>query len=249
MTIRLKCLAPRPMASMRLICIPFAGAGAAVFRGWADLLPTHVEPFAAQLPGREDRLSEAAPTRWQPVLDGLVAQLSRLPPQRTAIFGHSLGAVIAFELARRLQGGGIAPLEHLFVSARPWPGRPQEPVAPLGLEDDAAMLAMMQRRFGTLPASLSHPDIRDVVLPALRADLHLLDDHRYRPAPPLPCGLTVFAGLHDPGTEPATLSDWQSETSGTFAIETFDGGHFFIEDMRHEVTAAIASRLPAPPRW
>lgn len=249
MTIRLKCLAPRPMASTRLICVPFAGAGAAVFRGWADLLPAHVELFAVQLPGREDRLSEAAPTRWRPALDGLLAQVSRLPPQRTAIFGHSLGAVIGFELARQLQQCGSAPLEHLFVSARPWPGRPQEPVAGFCTQDDATMLAMMQDRFGALPASLSHPDIRDVVLPALRADLQLLDDHRYRAAPPLPCGLTVFAGLRDPGTDPATLSDWKSETSGTFAIETFDGGHFFVEDMRHEVTAAIASRLPAPPRW
>ena len=248
MSIRLKCLSPRPMASLRLLCIPFAGGGAGAFRGWADLLPAHVEAFAVQLPGREDRLDEAPLTQWPAMLEALVARVSGLHPQRTAIFGHSLGAVIGFELARRMAQSGSA-LEHLFVSARPWPGGQAASPALAWPADDDAMLAELERRYGGLPASLSHPDIRAVVLPALRADLHLLGDHRYRPAPPLPCPLTVFAGARDPGTGAGALAGWQAETAAAFDSQLFDGGHFFIESHGRELVAAIASRLPAAPPW
>jgi surfactin synthase thioesterase subunit len=249
MNIRLKPLSPRPMATLRLLCLPFAGAGAGAFRGWADALPAHVEAFAAQLPGREDRLGDAPLVEWPRMLDMLVDSVAGLHPQPTAIFGHSLGALAGYELARRMQGDGIAPLIHVFVSARPWPGATPAPLAALWSGDDAGLLAGMAQRFGTLPASLTHPDIRDVVLPALRGDLRLLDGHRHIPGPPLACPLTVFAGTHDPGTAGATLSGWQSATTGAFAIEWFDGGHFFIESHRRELLAAITSRLPAPARW
>lgn len=249
MSVRLKSLSPRPMATLRLLCLPFAGAGAGAFRGWADSLPTHVEAFAAQLPGREDRLGEQPIVEWQDMLDALADCVAELHPQPTAIFGHSLGGLAGFELARRMQRDAGAPLVHVFVSARPWPGFPAPSLAPLWSAGDDALLAGMAQRFGALPASLSHPDIRDVVLPALRADLRLLDDHRHAPGPPLACPLTVFAGAHDPGTSGDSLTGWQSETASTFSLESFDGGHFFIESHRRELLAAIATRLPQPPRW
>lgn len=249
MSVRLKPLSPRPMATLRLLCLPFAGAGAGAFRGWADALPAHVEAFAAQLPGREDRLADAPLVEWPRMLDMLVDGVAALHPQPTAIFGHSLGALAGYELARRIQRDGIAPLAHVFVSARPWPGIPPASLAALWTGDDAGLLAGMAQRFGALPASLSHPDIRDVVLPALRADLRLLDSHRHVPGPPLACPLTVFAGTHDPSTADDALRGWRSATTGDFAIESFDGGHFFIESHRRELIAAIASRLPAPARW
>lgn len=238
------------MATLRLLCLPFAGAGAAAFRGWADALPAHVEAFAVQLPGREDRLAAPPLTRWEPMLEALLAAVDALHPQPTAIFGHSLGAVAGFELARALQRRGM-PVAHLFVSARPWPGIAPDPLEPIWSADDEGLLSAMDRRFGSLDTSLSHPDIRDVILPALRADLRLLDDHRHVPGVPLQCPVTAFAGAADPSTPAEAVSAWRNETSAAFDLHTFAGGHFFIESHKAELVAAVAARLPAPvrPGW
>lgn len=234
------------MATLRMLCVPFSGAGAGVFRGWAEALPAHVEPFAIQLPGREDRLQEPAIGEWPAMFATLSAAIAALHPQRTVLFGHSLGAVVAFELARWMHAAAIAPLEHLFVSARPWPGHPAASLPPLWAGDDDALLAAMAHRFGPLPASLSHPEIRDLVLPVLRTDLQLLGSHRHAHAPPLPCPITLFAGRDDPSTDDAALAGWSTETTASFEIVRFAGGHFFLDTHRHEVLAEIGMRLPAP---
>lgn len=244
MTVRLRCLSPRPMASLRLLCIPFAGAGVGAFRGWAPLLPADVEAFAVQLPGREDRLGESALTDWRRMLDALVEAVAQLYAQPTAIFGHSLGSIVGLALARRMQDAGCVP-RHLFVSARPWPGLPS-PSRGLAQEaDDDGLLRALEDRYGALPPSLSHPDIREVVLPALRADLGLLDDYAYAPAAPLQCPLTAFSGRGDATTGDDAMSAWHRETAAAFDRETFDGGHFFIESHREALAAAITSRLRA----
>ena len=248
MNVRLKCLSPRPMAALRLLCLPFAGAGAAAFRGWADALPAHVEAYAVQLPGREGRSSDTALTCWETMLESLLSAVDVLHPQPTAIFGHSLGAVVGFELARALQQRGGPRVVHLFVSARPWPGIESDPLEPLWSADDEALLSAMDRRFGSLDTSLSHPDIRDVVLPALRADLRLLDDYRYAPGVPLRCPVTAFAGAADPSTPVEAVSAWRNATSAAFDLHTVPGGHFFIESHKAELVAAVAARLPAPTR-
>ncbi|RZA33285.1 MAG: thioesterase, partial [Lysobacteraceae bacterium] len=185
MTVELKCLAPRPMASLRLLCFPFAGAGIAVFRNWADLLPRHVEPWAAQLPAREDRLREAGYDAWPALHEDLVSAFNRLPAQPTALFGHSMGAVMAFELARYLQASGKPAPKHLFVSGRTWPGTGLPQDHGIDLRDDAGLLAMMEGRYGSLPASMAHPEIREMAVETLRSDLRLLDSYQYRPGLPL----------------------------------------------------------------
>lgn len=283
MTVRLKSLSPRPMATLRLLCIPFAGAGASAFRGWAEGLPPHVEPFAVQLPGREDRMREAAATRWAPVFASLCAQVRGLHAQPTAIFGHSLGAVLGLDLARWMERSGAPPV-HLFVSARAAPGsHGAAPVAwsmrdaaesmrdaagstreaagskpgaagptqaATGPGDDAALLSALERRFGALPASLSHPEIRESVLPVLRADLALLADHPGNGSPsppPLQCPVTVFHGTRDPSTDAGSLAGWRRETSGAFDCLAFDGGHYFLDTHRAELLQAITTRLPPRP--
>lgn len=237
------------MASLRLLCFPYAGAGFSAFRGWAERLPAHVEAFAVQLPAREDRLSTAPLVEWPRMFSALLEAVRALPPQATAIFGHSLGAVTGFELARWMHGHAAPPV-HLFLSARAWAGLPRDALTPIWQADDDAMLAAMDRRFGSLDTSLSHPEIRAAVLPALRADLQLLDSYRYAAAPPLPCPLTVLAGRDDPSTSPASLSGWQQETTAAFDTVLFDGGHFFNETGRDALVGTIAARLPqAAPAW
>ena len=246
MTVRLKCLAARPMASMRLLCIPFAGGGALAFRGWAELLPPQVEAYAVQLPGREDRLRESAFEQWQPMMQALVAAVAPLPHQPTAIFGHSLGAVVGLELGRWMQAAQPGRLRHLFVSARPWPGTCSgEQDAMHALSDDA-LIVELDRQYGSLSTSLSHPDIRELTIPTLRADLRLLESFDYMRAAPLDCPLTVFAGTQDPATNASSIAAWQHETSSAFRTHTLDGDHFFLESHRQQILAEITALLHAP---
>ncbi len=241
--IRLKSLAARPMARIRLICIPFAGAGAVAFRPWAKLLPAHAEVFAVQLPGREDAIAQVPLTDWHAMRAELIDAASGLPPLPTAIFGHSLGAVIGLELARWLQQAAPGYLLHLFVSGRPWPGCEAPPISSVAEQSDDELLQSLDERYGSLATSLSHPEIRAVAMQALRADLQLLDSYRYICMAPLSCPLTVFSGSLDPTTALASMNAWRAESTGPFQLLEMQGGHFFIESQRAIVASHIASRL------
>lgn len=242
-SIRLKCLAPRPMATQRLLCVPYAGGGAGTFRGWAALLPAHVEAFAVQLPGREERLREAAYETWPAMMAALIDSLERLPDLPSAIFGHSLGAVMALEIGRWMQVRRPGQLRHLFVSGRPWPGGGEHLRGDLAALPDAQLLDALEQQYGSPPVALSHPDIQPLVLPTLRADLRLLASYRYQPVAPLACPLTVFAGAGDPATPAASLAEWRCETSGPFAIQVMEGQHFFLEERCAQLVADVVSRL------
>ena len=243
MTIRLKCLSARPMASTRLLCIPFAGGGALAFRGWAAGLPSHIEAFVVQLPGREDRLQAPVLDSWQQMMDALIEAVTQMPSSPTAVFGHSLGAVIGLELARWMHVRQPGRLTHLFSSGRPWPGGGTgERLALWDLSDDELMREL-DLQYGSLSTSLTHPDIRDMTLPVLRADLRLLGSYRYSQSPALDCPLTVFAGSNDPATPAASLDGWRRETRGPFHVQMLDAGHFFLESHRNQLVTEISSCL------
>lgn len=235
------------MASLRLLCIPYAGGGALSFRPWEALLPAHVEAYAVQLPGREDRIHEPPLDAWPAMMSALVEAISPLPFMRTAVFGHSLGAVIALELARWMHRDQPGHLVHLFVSGRPWPGTtaPEDRAVHELLADgsDEALLQELDRRYGSMSTNLAHPEIRELGMPVLRADLRLLAAHRYAPAPPLECALTVFAGTRDHTTPIASLEGWCSETHGATAIRMLEGQHFFLESHRDPLVAEIVGAL------
>ena len=231
------------MATLRLLCIPYAGGGAFCFRGWAALLPASVEAFAVQLPGREDRIDAPAFDRWQPMMAALTEAVAFLPPLPTAIFGHSLGAVIALELGRWMQARQPGRLHQLYVSGYGWPGSPMNQRRNLASLPDAELLQALDQTYGSLSTSLSHPDIRDLMLPVLRADLRQLDTYRHAVSPALDCPLTVFAGRDDPATASANLEAWRQESRGPFRIRNFDGQHFFLESDRARLVATIASSL------
>lgn len=238
-SILLKCLAPRPMASLRLLCIPYAGAGVLAYRGWASLLPAHIEAYAVQLPGREQSIRAQTLESWRPMMEALTRAVEPLPTQPTAIFGHSLGAVIGLELSRWMQATRPGVLRHLFVSGRRWPGGEPETHEALHDLPDEALLEALDRQYGSLSTSLSHPDIRDLALPALRADLRLLDSHDYQPAPALDCPLTVYAGTADPATDAESIAAWQSESRALFRTHMFEGDHCFIDTHKAALVADI----------
>jgi surfactin synthase thioesterase subunit len=240
---RIKCLTPRPMASLSLLCIPFAGAGAGAFRNWGRLLPDFVEAYAVQLPGREDTLALSPMIDWLPMQKALFEAVARLPALPLAIFGHSLGAVMALELARWMNAANPRRLRHLFVAGRPWPGLPTGERADLVTLDDDAFIAALDKQYGSLTSSLSHPEIRELTLPTLRADIRLLDSHRYVSGIPLECPLTVYGGTGDPATSAENLDAWRRESNGPFRVAMFDGEHFFLETQRDALIVDIAESL------
>lgn len=219
------------MASRRLVLVPFAGAGAGVFAGWGALLAPSIEAYALQLPGREELGAAPAFTDWADMIVDARAAVAALPPGPLAFFGHSLGALIALELARA-SGARTA---HLFCAARPWPGAPA-PDAPFDID-------RMSETYGAPPPSFDNLEIREYALPILRADLALLKSYAYGGEPRLSCPLTVFAGENDPVTRAADLTQWGRETTGQADIVSFPGGHYFLAAERTRLATAIFERL------
>jgi surfactin synthase thioesterase subunit len=181
------------------------------------------------------------------MMRALLAAVEPLPPLATAIFGHSLGAVIGLELARWMSRDRRGQLVHFFPAGRPWPGRDTGERADLGALGDDALLEELDRRYGSLSSSLAHPEIRELALPALRADLRLLDSHAYAGPAALDCAVTAFGGTRDPGTTRESLEAWARETAGPFRLELLEGEHFFLEARRETLVTRIVAALSGCP--
>lgn len=233
------------MAKQQLLLIPFAGGGRATFQRWSNVLSESIEAHVLQLPGREDRLHEPALTKWPEMIDAARAAIDELPKLPLAILGHSLGATIAFELARNLQGDSARHLSHLFLAARPWPGFPSDERKDTATLTDGELLSYMNEKYGSLSTSLAHPEVRELALPGLRADLDLLGDYVWRSAPRLEVPVTVFGGLEDPITPRSSLDAWNKETAHACTVEMLPGGHFFLEAHSDTICTKIASQLSA----
>lgn len=220
------------MAAFRVIFLPYAGAGAGVFSGLAKRLPIEIEPFALQLPARETRLDDPAITDWRSLIEKTIAAITSLPAGPIALFGHSFGAVAALEVARAWPYDPRRPLAHLGCGARAWPGDAATKPAyktDVTTISDAEMPAYLEKCFGAAPPSFAHPDIRDVAMVALRADLALLSTYAWEKKKPLDCPLTIYAGENDPATRDADLRLWRQETTGAFDIKELPAGHYFLE--------------------
>ncbi|GAA4617084.1 thioesterase II family protein [Saccharopolyspora hordei] len=227
---------------VRLFCFPHAGAGAAAFADWPDLLPPEVELIALQLPGREDRIGEPPLTDFAKAVRTLGLTVRPYLRGPFAFFGHSGGALLAFELARALhRRGGPQPL-HLLLSGQAAPDEP--PVAePIHELPDAEFLAALGALGGTPRSVADDPELMRVLLPALRADFTLGERYRYEPGPPLEAAMTVFGGHDDDRAPEHALRPWQKQTSGAFRVRTFPGGHFYLNEQAAGLTAEIGRVL------
>lgn len=218
---------PRPGALLRLFCLPHAGGGASAFRGWAEAMPAEVEVCPVKLPGREARLGEPAIPRMEPLVDELVGVTERWSDLPFAIFGHSNGALIGFELARRLRREGRPGPVHLFASGRRAPDVPASR-APVAHLPDEPFVAELRELGGTPPEVLDHPEILPLLLPLLRADMALAETYEYREEPPLECPITAYSGLADVKVSRADAEAWGRHTRAGFTLRMFAGDHFFI---------------------
>jgi medium-chain acyl-[acyl-carrier-protein] hydrolase len=234
-------------AQARLFCFPYAGAGASVYRSWAAGLPAGIELCILQLPGRENRLREPPLTRIDALVEAIVPALLPHLDLPYALFGHSMGAVIASEVVAALQDRGAAAPAHLFVSARRAPHLP-DPDAPISGLRDSEFVAELQRRYNGIPAEvLRDREMMQLLLPTLRADMQALETYRPSGSMRIECPLSVFGGSRDPRTPRAHLEAWREVARGELRLRLFEGDHFYLAPRRVEVLAEVAAALSQCP--
>ncbi|SNY24497.1 thioesterase II family protein [Paractinoplanes atraurantiacus] len=235
--------ARRQAPRVRLICFPYAGAGASVYADWPRGLPPEIEVLAVQLPGRQDRRHEPAFTRMRPLIETL-AQVLRpyVASVPFALFGHSGGAMVGFELARTLRRRLGAEPAWLFLSGHAAPDLPRR-AAPIHTLPPGEFTAQLRDLDGTPPEVLGDDHLMELLEPTLRADFTLLETHRFAPGEPLSCPVTGYAGESDREAGPADVAAWAAHTTGEFTLRTFPGGHFFLTDAREAILEDIAGNL------
>lgn len=232
---------PRPIDSgMRLLCFPYAGGGASVFRSWADSeCMQDIEVCAVQLPGREARIAESPVGDMHRLVRLLCHELEPWLDRPFVFFGHSVGALVSFELARELRRSrGIEP-RHLVVSGCPAPHL-QGFERMCDLHDDD-FLERLCRFNGTPPDVLNHPELMQLMLPALRADFSLRDRYVYQEKPPLTCPITAFGGMNDTHVSADDLRSWRQHACEGFQLWLFQGNHFFIRSAQELVLETLSS--------
>jgi medium-chain acyl-[acyl-carrier-protein] hydrolase len=233
---------PNPRARLRLFCFPYAGGAASVFREWSDGLPADVEVCPIQLPGRGTRLTEPPYSRLSLLVEALIEALLPLLDKPFALFGHSLGSLVSFELARQIWANHQVRPVRLFVSAGPAPQIPRRnsPIHDLPEREFMAEL----RRLNGIPAELlSNKELMDVVLPSLRADFELFESYRYLSGPPLNCPISTFGGLNDDRVNHDDLEAWRDQTAVSFTIRMFPGDHFFLKSTQPLLLRALSQEL------
>lgn len=222
------CPKPNPQASLRLFCFPYAGGRASVFRTWPDDLPTTVEVCPVQLPGRGSRLREAPFTRLLPLVQAIAQAILPHLDKPFAFFGHCVGALVSFELARQLRRQyGLSPA-HLFVSGCGTPHIP-DPNPPIHALPESAFLEELRRRNGTPQEILEHPEMMQLLLPILRADFAIYETYTYTSEAPLDCSISAFGGLQDHAVSRDHLEAWRDQTSASFLLRMLPGDHFFLQ--------------------
>jgi surfactin synthase thioesterase subunit len=232
-------------ARLRLFCFPYAGAGASVYRAWSDFLPPEIEVVPVQLPGREGRVREAPFKSLAPLIEMLARDLAPRLDVPFAFFGHSMGALIGFELARRLRAEGGPTPEHLFASGRRAPSVTDEG-PPLHTLDDAALLEKVRELNGTPAQILQYPELLRFWLPILRADFELCASYSgASEAATVDCPVSAFGGLEDTHISRDVLAAWGAHTRGAFSLRMFPGDHFFLHTSRQMLLRAVAEDLRA----
>lgn len=235
---------PHPGARLRLFLLPHAGGGASAFRGWADLFPPQVEVCPVQLPGRENRTREPAFDRVQPLVEALAGVLAGWRDLPYAVFGHSNGALLAFELARHAERTGAPAPVHLFASGRRAPDLPSRQRDVHALPDDEMMAEL--RTLGGIPeALLEHPELLQLLLPVMRADLAITETYVPTPGATIAAPITVYTSTDDVKVNADEAGAWERHTTAGFRVRTFPGDHFYLFARRDAVIQALADDLGA----
>jgi medium-chain acyl-[acyl-carrier-protein] hydrolase len=233
---------PNPGASLRLFCLPYAGGGSSIFRAWGETLPTTVDVCPVQLPGRENRFEERPFTNLRDLVETLAHALDPYLDRPFALFGHSMGALIAFELARQLRRESRAAPAHLLVSgfrAPQLPGR-EDPIHNL---PQTEFMDELRELNGTPEEILQVSELMELLLPVLRADFTMVETHTHSPEAPLACPISAYGGLDDRHATRETLAPWRDQTQERFSLELLPGDHFFLRSAVTPLLEAISKLL------
>jgi surfactin synthase thioesterase subunit len=232
---------------LQLFCFPFAGGGASIFRLWQEELSPDVEVIGVQLPGREARFHERPFTEMAPLMAQLALAIRPCFERPVALFGHSAGAMIAFELARTLQVKWGLALQHLIVTGC----NPPHLQSPLNYSlhhlDDDAFIAALRRLNGIPTAIMENVEFLKLYLPVMRADIQLAESYTHTVRERLNCPITALRGKDDSHTSPEAIEHWRELGSGKLSLDVVPGDHFFPLTNRGELLAAIGKALHSGP--
>jgi medium-chain acyl-[acyl-carrier-protein] hydrolase len=240
MTVLAHAPTPRPHAVLRLFCFPYAGGSSLNFAAWPARLPPEVELVCIDPPGRRTLVRSRAFDRLPPLVDAVCNAMLPWLDRPYALFGHSNGALTAFEVGRRLAGAGRPPA--LFIaSAKAAPSRIAE--ESLHLLSDTEFLDVLRGMGGTPDVFFRSPELQQLLLPMLRADFALSETYEYRPAARIACRLALFGGRDDNCMGPEDRQAWAREFEGAVAWQLLDGGHFFMDTHPHALLEALGAEL------
>jgi surfactin synthase thioesterase subunit len=233
---------PNPEAKLSLFCFPYAGGGAPIFRNWANNLPSAVEVFPVQLPGRGSRLKESPCTDLSTLISLIAEGLAPYLTRPFVLFGHSLGAMIGFELIRKWQlEHGVQPI-HQFVSGHRAPHISELPTITYNLPENE-FIEELRRLKGTPGEVLDHPELMRLMMPMLRADFQIYETYDYVPGAPLNCSITAFGGLQDERVPREYLEGWRDQTSADFNMWMLSGDHFFVHTAESRLLQILSLEL------
>lgn len=225
-----------------MFCFPYAGGGASIYRGWAASLPADIEVCPVQLPGRESRMRDKAFDRTGPMVQAVADALQPHMNLPFVFFGHSMGAMLGFELARELRRRGQALPLHLLVSGRRAPQMParEEPIYDL---PEPEFLLKLRELNGTPEEVLQHEELMRLLIPILRADFAVNETYAYTQEEPFAFGISAFGGLGDEEVNRDDVAAWQDHTRGRFRVRMLPGDHFFIHGSKDLVLEAVSRDL------
>lgn len=213
-----------------------------IYRDWPRKLPSDIELCAIQLPGRSNRLAEPSYTNILAIARAIAAEIVPLLDMPFAFFGHSMGAVIGFELARLLRAEGRPLPLHLFVSGRQAPQIPDDDPVTYNLPNHE-FINELRRLNGTPKEALEHPELMELLSPIIRADFEAIQTYEYIPDKPLDCPITAFGGLQDRDVSRENLEAWRQQTTSSFLLRMLPGDHFFVNSARDVIITIVAQTL------
>lgn len=235
---------PNPSASLRLFCVPYAGASARIFYPWSAQLPETVDLCAVELPGRGRRATETPHTRLMSLVEAIAPAILPWLDRPFVLFGHSMGALIAFELVRYLRELDKPQPDRLLVSGRRAPQFPDDDPPSYNLSDEE-LLEKLRWLKGTPPEVLENPEMQQLLLPLLRADFEVCETYEYVEKAPLACPLVAMGGWRDPAIRGGGLRGWRYHTTGKFEKKVFPGNHFFLNSARDRWLRFLSKQLVA----
>ncbi len=227
---------------MRLFCFPFGGGGASVFHPWADAMGDDIEIRALQLPGRETRYTEPRGQDINYLVKNIVQSMLAYQDKPFAMFGYSLGSLLAFEVYRELRRQNMRMPEHMFMAAFYAPHLPPAH-PPISHLVDEEFVERVEYYYQPPGEAWNNRELREFLMPVLRGDIALYEGYVYQPDEPLQCPIDVFAGAQDRSIPLELMQSWSEQTSSRVRQHVFNGGHFFIDDSVNEIQSLVSNSL------